>query len=82
MTSTQTAPGPRRGAGVQMQLEGGRKYTLRVEYRQTAPGGSATRLDSAGRRCPRRGRDAWKDSDVAIVFVGLNSELEGEEMRG
>jgi beta-glucosidase len=23
-----------------------------------------------------------KDSDVAIVFVGLNSELEGEEMRG
>jgi beta-glucosidase len=23
-----------------------------------------------------------KDSDVAVVFVGLNSELEGEEMRG
>ena len=23
-----------------------------------------------------------KDSDVAVVFVGLSSELEGEEMRG
>jgi beta-glucosidase len=83
MTSTQAAPGPRPGAGGRINLEGGRKYALRMEYRQPGSGGtiqlgwippaSAALAEAA---------DLVRDSDVALVFVGLNSELEGEEMRG
>jgi beta-glucosidase len=40
MTSTQTAQPPRRNAlRARIKLEGGRKYALRVEYRQPGPGG-------------------------------------------
>ena len=39
-TSTQPAPGPRRPPNVRVQLEGGRKYALRVEYRQPGAGGT------------------------------------------
>ena len=84
MTSTQTAPGAFRAASpVKMQLEGGRKYTVRVEYRQTASGGGMqlSWLPSAGVLLAEA-EALVKDSDVAIVFVGLNSTLEGEEMRG
>jgi beta-glucosidase len=64
-------------------LEGGREYSVRVEYRQPGSGGtlqlgwippSAAAVSEA--------EALVKDSDVAIVFVGLSSELEGEEMRG
>jgi beta-glucosidase len=84
MTSTQTAPGaPRAASPVKVQLEGGRKYTVRVEYRQTASGGSMqlSWLPPAGVALAEA-EALVKDSDVAIVFVGLNSSLEGEEMRG
>jgi beta-glucosidase len=66
-----------------VQLEGGRKYTVRVEYRQTAAGGSMqlSWLPPAGVALAEA-EALVKDSDVAIVFVGLNSSLEGEEMRG
>ena len=83
MTSTQTEQGPRRPARARVQLEGGRKYALRIEYRQPGSGGTiqlgwippaAVALAEA--------EALVKDSDVAIVFVGLNSSLEGEEMRG
>lgn len=83
MTSTQNTPGRRRPVRAKVQLEGGRKYALRVEYRQPGSGGSiqlgwippaASALAEA--------ETLAKDSDVAIVFVGLSSELEGEEMRG
>ena len=83
MTSTQPEPGPRRAMHALVQLEGGRKYGLRVEYRQPGSGGSmqfgwippaAVALAEA--------EALVKDSDLAVVFVGLNSELEGEEMRG
>jgi beta-glucosidase len=66
-----------------VQLEGGRKYSVRVEYRQPGGGGTvqlawippaAVALAEAERLV--------KDSDVAVVFVGLSSELEGEELRG
>jgi beta-glucosidase len=83
-TSTQAAPGPpRRPVRVRVTLEAGRKYALRVEYRQTGAGGTiqlawtpppAATLDEAVALV--------KGSDVAVVFVGLSSELEGEEMRG
>ena len=83
MTSTQAASGPRRNVRARVQLEGGRKYTLRIEYRQLGSGGSLQfawipPADSV----LAEAEELVKNSDVAIVFVGLSSELEGEEMRG
>jgi beta-glucosidase len=81
--------GPRMPSGLgrnvqaQVRLEGGSKYAVKVEYQQTEPGGSAELLwiPSAGALLAEAEKIV-KDSDVAIVFVGLNSRLEGEEMRG
>ena len=83
MTSTQTAQPPRRGAYARVPLEAGRKYSVRVEYRQTASGGSAQLgwLPPAGAALAEA-ETLVKDSDVAIVFVGLSSALEGEQMPG
>jgi beta-glucosidase len=83
MISTQTASGPRRGAYAGVSLEGGRKYALRVEYRQPGSGGTIQLgwIPPADTTLAEAEMLA-KDSDVAIVFVGLNSELEGEEMYG
>jgi beta-glucosidase len=83
MNSTQATPGTRRGASARLRLEGGRKYALRVEYLQPGSGGTLQLgwippADAA----LAEAESLAKDSDVAIVFVGLNSELEGEEMRG
>ena len=83
MTSMQTATASRPGTHGRIQLEGGRKYTLRVEYRQPGSGGTA----QLGWIPPAavslaEAETLVRDSDVAIVFVGLSSELEGEEMRG
>jgi beta-glucosidase len=83
MTSTQAAPGPRRPAHSHVPLEGGREYALRVEYRQPGSGGTVQLgwippLDAA----LAEAEALVKASDVAVVFVGLSSELEGEEMRG
>jgi len=78
----QVSPGARRIPQAQLQLEGGRKYALRVEYRQPGSGGTtqlawippADVLFAEAQKVVR-------DSDVAIACVGLSSELEGEEMR-
>jgi beta-glucosidase len=64
-----------------VQLEGGHAYKLRVEYR---PGGYASTaqlmwLPPADALLPEA-VEAVKASDVALVFVGLNPNLEGEEM--
>jgi beta-glucosidase len=82
MTSTQAA-GPRRNLHARVQLEGGRKYALRVEYRQSGSGGMLQLgwIPPAGVALAEAEK-LVKDSDVAIVFVGLSSELEGEELRG
>ncbi len=84
MTSTQAAPGlaaARARAGG--QLEAGRKYALRVEYRQTGAGGTIQLAWTPPADAALSEAVALaKDSDVALVFVGLSSELEGEEMRG
>jgi beta-glucosidase len=83
MTSTQAAQGPRRGVNVRVPLERGRKHALRVEYRQ--PGSRGTlqlRWVPPAEAALSDAEALVKDSDVAIVFVGLSSELEGEEMRG
>jgi beta-glucosidase len=84
MTSTQgAAPGPRPGLRARVPLERGRKHSLRVEYRQ--PGSRGTlqlRWVPPADAALSEAEALVKDSDVAIVFVGLSSELEGEEMRG
>jgi beta-glucosidase len=82
-TSTQAAPGPRRPVRVRVALEAGRKYALRVEYRQTAVGGTIQLAWTPPADATLSEAVALaKGSDVAVVFVGLSSELEGEEMRG
>jgi beta-glucosidase len=62
-----------------MQLEGGKKYNVRIEYTQNGPGGSAEfswipPLDASIAEATK----VVNDSEIAIVFVGLNSQLEGE----
>jgi beta-glucosidase len=83
MTSTQTGPGSSRGIRARLQMEAGRKYTLRVEYRQPGSGGTVQLgwIPPAGAALAEA-ETLVKDSDVAIIFAGLSSELEGEEMRG
>jgi beta-glucosidase len=83
VTSTPAAPGPRRPVRVRVALEAGRKYALRVEYRQPSSGGTIQLgWIPPGEAALAEAEALVKDSDVAIVLVGLSSELEGEEMRG
>ena len=84
-------PRPERQPGVRFQppevdveLEAGRNYALRVEFKQPGRGRGNTQLLWIPPAEPML-NDAVKlvkSSDVAVVFVGLNSRLEGEEMRG
>jgi beta-glucosidase len=71
--------GPRRGGPPPMKLEGGHKYAVRVEYTQNGPGGGAEFdwIPPAPVMLAEAEKLA-KDSDVALVFVGLNGTQEGE----
>ncbi len=71
--------GPRRGGPPPMQLEGGRKYALKVEYTQNGVGGGAELnwIPPVPVMLAEAEKIA-KDSDVALVFVGLNGSQEGE----
>jgi beta-glucosidase len=74
--------GPRLPAHGRVHLEGGRRYALRVEYRQ--PGAGGTLQLGWIPPAPAALAEAValvKESDVALVFVGLSAELEGEEIR-
>jgi len=85
MTSTQAQPAPARRGGepARVRLEKGRKYRLRIEYRQPGAGGTMQLRWLPPAEASRVEAEALvKDSDVAIVVVGLSAELEGEEMRG
>jgi beta-glucosidase len=71
--------GPGRSGPAPLHLDGGHKYAVRVEYRQNGGGGGAeldwippasVLLDEATK--------VAADSDVALVFVGLNGSIEGE----
>jgi beta-glucosidase len=74
---------PGQAARRRVRLEAGRQYALRVEYRQPGAGGTM-RLGwiPPAEAALSEAMAMVKDSDVAVVFVGLSSELEGEEMRG
>lgn len=70
---------PRRGGPTPVRLEGGRRYSLRVEYTQSGAGGgvelnwippAGVLLDEA--------KKTVQDADVVLAFVGLNSSQEGE----
>jgi beta-glucosidase len=65
-----------------MQLKQGTHYRLRVEYRQHS-GGVGLQLVWRPPAEPliEEAVKTVKSSDVAVAFLGLNSELEGEEMR-
>jgi beta-glucosidase len=84
MTSTQNAPPPPPGrVRAKLRLEAGQKHSLRAEYRQPGFGGPAQlRWQPPADAALSEAEALMKDSDVALVFVGLSSELEGEEMRG
>jgi beta-glucosidase len=68
---------------VRVALEADRTYALRVEYRQKGAGGTIQLAWTPPAAATLSEAVALaKGSDVAVVFVGLSSELEGEEMRG
>jgi len=83
LTSTQAPAGPRvGGALVRVRLERGRRHSLRVEYRQPGSGGTLQlRWIPPAAAALAEAEALVKSADVAIVFVGLSAELEGEEMR-
>jgi beta-glucosidase len=67
-------------ADARVSLVGGRKYNIRVELRQEGGGGTI----NLGWVPPANvslaeAKSLIDKSDVALVFVGLNSTLEGEE---
>ncbi len=83
-TPPPASPAPGRGAPVTLSvhLEADHAYSLRVEYR---PQGPQTALQIAwippAAPLLAEAVAAVKNSDVAVAFVGLNPNLEGEEMR-
>jgi beta-glucosidase len=83
MTSTQLLGRTGRPARTRVRLEGGHRYELRIEYRQPGSGGTM-RLGwiPPADAALAEAMAVVKDSDVAVAFVGLSAELEGEEMRG
>jgi beta-glucosidase len=83
MTSTQTEAGPRPGGALaRVKLDRNRKHALRIEYRQPGSGGTLQfRWIPPAGAALSEAEALVKGADVAIVFVGLSSELEGEEMR-
>jgi beta-glucosidase len=83
MTSAQAAAGPRPGGALaRVKLERGRKHAVRIEYRQPGSGGTLQlRWIPPATAALSEAEALVKAADVAIVFVGLSSELEGEEMR-
>lgn len=74
-----SGPGGWRNPQTKLQLEGGRKYPVRIEFQQNAPGGSTEfRWIPPSEFLLAEAEQIVKDSDVAVVFVGLNTQLEGE----
>lgn len=69
-------------APIRVELEAGRPYRLRVESRTSGPAGTAQLawLPPAPALLAEA-VDVMKTCDVAVLFVGLNPNLEGEEMQ-
>jgi len=71
--------GPRRNAPAPIHLEGQHPYAIRVEYQQNGAGGGAELIwIPPASVLLEQAKQVAADSDVALVFVGLDSSLEGE----
>jgi beta-glucosidase len=79
------AGGPGRGAPAPLHatLEAGHAYALRIEYRPqgNAPPNVQISWMPPAEPLLAEAVDAVKNADAAVAFVGLNPNLEGEEMR-
>jgi beta-glucosidase len=65
-----------------IELEAGKSYQLRVEYSQTGGGGGLEVVWAPPADAALQGAlELARRSDVAILCVGLNSRLEGEESK-
>jgi len=70
-----------------MALEAGRAYKLRVEYRNgrgaqgNAPGNVRLQWIPPAEALLSQAVQTVKNADVAVAFLGLNPNLEGEEMK-
>ncbi|HLK67534.1 MAG TPA: glycoside hydrolase family 3 C-terminal domain-containing protein [Bryobacteraceae bacterium] len=80
-TPANTPPARGRPPVLHTQLEAGHAYRIRMEYRPQGPNTSA-QLQWIPPAAPLLAEavDAVKNADLAIAFVGLNPNLEGEEM--
>lgn len=77
---TRNAAGGHRTSSVEVHLEAGTVYHLRAEYVQREGGGGVELVWAPLAGALRdEAVDTVKNSDLAIVCVGLNSRLEGEE---
>ena len=76
------AGGRGRAALLPARLEAEHSYNLRLEYRPQSPLAASASLAWIPPAEPLLAAavDAVKDSEVAVAFVGLNPNLEGEEM--
>ena len=71
--------GGRRGGAPPMQLEGGHRYSIKVEYTQNGRGGGAElNWIPPASVLLANAEGVARESDVALVFVGLNGSQEGE----
>ena len=62
-----------------MQLEGGHRYSIKVEYTQNGRGGGAElNWIPPASVLLANAEGVARESDVALVFVGLNGSQEGE----
>jgi beta-glucosidase len=69
-----------RNADAKLTFVGGHKYSIRVELQQNGPEGTTDLYWIAPKEAAlHEAAEVVKQSDVAVVFVGLNSSLEGEE---
>ncbi|MBV9302413.1 MAG: glycoside hydrolase family 3 C-terminal domain-containing protein [Acidobacteriaceae bacterium] len=65
-----------------VQLEAAKPYTLRLDYSQKGGGGGLQLVWSPPAEAALKGAvELVKNSDLAILFLGLNSRLEGEESK-
>jgi beta-glucosidase len=83
LTSNPATTGPRPGGALgRVRLERGRQHRLRVEYRQPGSGGTLQlRWIPPAAAALAEAEAVMRSADVVLLFVGLSSELEGEEMQ-
>ena len=68
----------------EVELEGGRRYDVRVEYRENANHYASARLvwapPSAARLLREDALSKAREADAVVMVMGLNPSVEGEEM--